>query len=81
MPRALQWTAVALLLVVLGAAAGWGAGALRDACPALGAREFSAKTVVCRDGVAYALVPMTTDVRVLERQLHACQAELDGGVR
>jgi hypothetical protein len=38
--------------------------------------NFSAKTTVCKDKQAYALVPMAADVKVLERSLHTCQLQV-----
>jgi hypothetical protein len=75
MPRALPWS---LLLLIAGAAMGWLGMRWPQACSPIGSREFAAKTVVCRDGVAYALIPMTTDVRVLERQLQECRDAAGG---
>jgi hypothetical protein len=73
------WLVLIGFLVLLGGVLGAVAENYRMVCH-VDANNLEAHTTVCTDGEAYALVPLTTDVRVLERKLIECRQKLDGGL-
>src|SRR5271157_3422642 len=74
------WLVLIGFLILLGVILGAVAENYRMVCHVDG-NAFAAHTTICSDGEAYALIPLTTDVRVLERKLIECRQRLgDGGL-
>jgi hypothetical protein len=73
------WLALIGFLMLLGGVLGALVENYRMVCH-VDRNAFDAHTTICSDGEAYALIPLTTDVRVLERRLIECRMKLDGGL-
>lgn len=70
------WLVLIMFLTLIGGIGGALAEHFRLVC-LIDKDGFKAKTTVCTDGQAYALIPMSVDVKLLEQKLANYKSQLE----